>query len=183
MIEGEMFQDVHHSDLHMTDDTYLGIIENKTASLISAACRLGAIVSDVPESGKETLAQFGRNLGMAFQLSDDTLDYVAEKDLLGKSLGNDLQEGKITLPLLHLLRSCTEEERRKIQQIVEGNGAIKKEFGYILTLMHRYRSTRHAMDVAQRYVNQANACLAGLEDSPHKRALQTVADYVVTRDH
>jgi octaprenyl-diphosphate synthase len=183
MIEGEMFQDVSHSDLHATDDTYLNIIENKTASLISAACRLGAIVGGASEPGKEALTQYGHHLGMAFQLSDDTLDYAAEKDLLGKSLGNDLQEGKVTLPLLHLLRNCTEEEKLKIEQIVQGNESMNKEFGYIVTMMHRHGSIRHAMGVAQHYVEQAKACLADLKDSSHKRALQTVADYVVTRDH
>ena len=183
MIEGEMVQHTRHSDLNVTDEDYLDIIRNKTASLISATCRLGAIVSKAPEADKEALTQFGMDLGCAFQVADDTLDYVAEKDLLGKALGADLKEGKVTLPLLHLLRTCTEEEKRKIRQIVKGNGSLKKEFGYILALMRRYGCIQYAMDVALRYVDRAKDRLAVFHDSPHKKALQVVADYVVTRDH
>jgi len=183
MIEGEMVQQARHSDLHVTDQDYLDIIRNKTASLISATCRLGAIVGKAPETEKEALTQFGLDLGTAFQVADDTLDYVAQKDLLGKALGTDLKEGKVTLPLLHLLRTCSGEEKRKIRQIVKGNGSLKKEFGHILALMHRYGSVEYAMHLAQQYVDRAKARLAVFPDSSHKEALQVVADYVVTRDH
>lgn len=183
MIEGEMVQHLHHSDLHVTDQDYLDIIRNKTASLISATCRLGAIVSKAPEADKEALTRFGMDLGCAFQVADDTLDYVAQKDLLGKALGTDLKEGKVTLPLLHLLRTCSEEEKRKIRQIVKGNGSLKKEFGDVLALMQHYGSIQYAMDVALQYVNRAKTYLSVFSDSPHKKALEAVADYVVTRDH
>ena len=183
MIEGEMIQYTHHNDLSISDDEYLDIIQNKTASLIAVACRLGAIVSSVPDRDKEALTQFGLNLGTAFQLWDDTLDYAAEKDLLGKSLGNDLKEGKITLPLLHLLRSCGQEEKQKIQKIVNGNAAVKQDLGYILALMQQHGSIHYARGVAERYVNQAKASLTDFHDSFHKKALQAVADYAVMRDH
>jgi octaprenyl-diphosphate synthase len=183
MIEGEMIQHVHHSDLSVTDDEYLEIIRNKTASLISATCRLGAVVSEAPKAEREALTQFGLDLGTAFQVADDTLDYVAERDLLGKDLGTDLKEGKMTLPLLHLLKTCSEDERRKIRRIVKGNGSLNKEFGYVLALMQHYGSLQYAMEVARQYVNRAKTRLALFSESPHKKALEAVADYVVTRDH
>jgi octaprenyl-diphosphate synthase len=183
MIEGEMTQYVHHSDLNVTVEEYLSIVRNKTASLMSAACRLGAVVAKVSEVKKEILTQFGMDLGIAFQVSDDTLDYAANKTVFGKALGSDLKEGKITLPLLHLLRSCTEEESLKIKRIVKGADVPERDFGYIKSLMLRYGSIQYALDIARQYVDTAKSRLDHFDDSLHKKALLALSDYVVARDH
>lgn len=183
MIEGEMKQHAKHNDLDITDQDYLNIIQSKTASLISAACRMGAVIGKAPDLTQEAMSQFGLDLGMAFQVSDDTLDYTAEKNLLGKTIGKDLKEGKITLPLIHLLKNCTKEERLEITEIVKCHGGSKKGLEQILALMQRYGSINYTMERAQTYITRAkNRLDSCFGDSPHKHALQIVADYVVTRD-
>ena len=183
MIEGEIIQFTRHGDLHIKQEEYLNIIQHKTASLISTACLLGGVISGAPESQKKVLEQFGMDIGTAFQVADDTLDYVAETELLGKALGNDLQEGKITLPLLHLFTNCNETERNRIKEIVTGEGAVSEDFGYILNLMRHYGSIDYSMGIAHHYVTHAKSLLSCFEDSSHKKALEVIADYVVTRDH
>lgn len=183
MIEGEIIQYSHHGNPDLKEAEYLNIIENKTASLISTACVLGAIISGAPESKRMVLAQFGMDLGTAFQVADDTLDYVAEKDRFGKSLGNDLKEGKITLPLLHLLGVCSDTERERIRVLILDAGSADEDLDFIIDLMRRYGSIEYSMDVARRYVERAKSLLAGFVESPHRKAMEAVADYVVTRDH
>jgi octaprenyl-diphosphate synthase len=183
MIEGEMIQFSCRSNPDTKDEEYLRIIQNKTASLISAACRLGAVISNGSEREKGVLSRFGMDLGTAFQVADDTLDYTAENDLFGKTVGNDLAEGKITLPLLHLLGACSVEEKATITRILSGDAIGNGELGTIRALMQKYGSVAYSMEVAHRYVNHAKALLDEFEDSPHKRALQAIADYVVSRDH
>jgi octaprenyl-diphosphate synthase len=183
MIEGEMIQFTCRSNLNMKDEEYLRIIQNKTASLISAACCLGAVIAGGSERDKGILSRFGMDLGTAFQVADDTLDYVAENDLFGKTVGNDLAEGKITLPLLHLLGACSPEERATITRIVSRAEAGDGELGTIRALLQKYGSVAYSMQMAHRYVNHAKSLLLEFEDSPHKRALLAIADYVVSRDH
>jgi len=119
MTEGETLQLTHHGNLEVTEQEYLKVIQYKTAALLSATCRLGGIVSGLDLDKRESLARFGLHLGIAYQLADDTLDYIADKDLLGKSLGKDLKEGKITLPLLHLLSNCPGRERERVKGIIK----------------------------------------------------------------
>src|SRR5512137_357847 len=108
--EGEVLQLVCTSDLEITEERYVEVIESKTAILISAACRAGAILGTATPEQEEALGHFGMNLGIAFQLMDDTLDYIASEEQFGKSIGHDLEEGKITLPLIHTLSRCTAAE-------------------------------------------------------------------------
>jgi octaprenyl-diphosphate synthase len=183
MIEGEVIQHSRHSDIGLTEEDYLRIIRSKTASLIAATCRLSGLIASVSPAQREALWDFGHNLGMAFQVADDTLDYVASGERLGKALGKDLDEGKITLPLLHLLQSCSPAERREIRRVIEGEGRPQIELTFIVELMHRYGSVQYATAVAHGFVGLAKARLAAFEDSPHKSALAVVADYVVSRDH
>lgn len=183
MIEGEMIQHDNHGNLDLAEEAYLEIIKKKTASLISSTCELGAMIGSNSELVRRALREYGRYLGMAFQVADDTLDYVAEAGRLGKALGKDLQEGKITLPLLHAIRRGSDQERREIQQIVERGAPGENDLVKILALMDRHGSVQYAMGVAQGFVAEAKTWLAPFEDSPHKGALSVVADYVITRDH
>jgi octaprenyl-diphosphate synthase len=183
MIEGEMVQYARNSDLGIQEADYLRIIHKKTASLIAISCQLGGIVSGGSSEQTESLFQCGQNLGIAFQVADDTLDYIAQKQRLGKTLGADLREGKVTLPLIHLLQNCSQEEKKDVSRTFGLNNPSEKEFGQVLDLMHRHGSIEYAFSVARGYVERAMGFLAPFEPSVHKTALQVVADYVVSRDH
>src|SRR2546426_1094080 len=159
------------------------VVEYKTGSLIAAACRIGAVVADADPALRDALYQFGQAIGVAFQVADDTLDYAAPRESLGKSQGKDLGEGNVTLPLLHLRKHCTEAERMRLVEVMEkksnGNGGL----AWVVSLMERYGSIDYAMATARGFVQAAKVHLALFEDSVHKRALQVVADYMVSRDH
>lgn len=183
MSEGETLQLAHHRDFELTEATYLQIVEYKTASLLSASCRLGAIIGNASEEKKEALSRFGRNLGIAFQVADDTLDYIADRQRFGKSLGKDLKEGKITLPLLHLLQKCLPAEKNRLKQIVAGKKLLQKDLSYVIHLMEKYGSIHYALQRAQDFTNRAKNDLLIFKDSIHRQSLHTVADYVIRRDH
>ena len=184
MIEGEMLQFSLHHNVNITENDCLTIIDNKTASLIATACTLGAILHDAPASQKTALGRFGRYLGLAFQLSDDALDYAAHPDKLGKTIGKDLYEGKITFPLLHLLSACQPDERIVVERIIgHGGEAPPQDSGAIIRLMEQYGSVSYALDRARRYAALAIEELTLFPPSSHRSALEIVADYVVSRDH
>ena len=183
MIEGEMIQHMHNSNINMLESDYIRVIRQKTASLIATASRLAGIVSEASPEQIESLYLFGLNIGIAFQLADDTLDYTAEKDRLGKTLGADLKDGKVTLPLIHLLRTCSEEEKAPVKGIFQMNGSSYEQFDQVLGLLHRHGSIQYTFDTAREYVEKAKGFLDVFEASPHKAALEVVADYVISRDH
>jgi octaprenyl-diphosphate synthase len=183
MTEGETLQLSQHGNLEVTEQEYLKVIQYKTASLLSATCRLGAIVGGLEAEKQEALARFGLYLGIAYQLADDTLDYIADQELLGKSLGKDLNEGKITLPLLHLLSNCRDQEREKVKRIVKADGITERNLQEILALMQHYGSIEYSLKKARESVEAAKKTLNLLPPSLHLQALFVVADYVVSRDH
>ena len=183
MTEGETLQLTHHGDLEVTEQEYLKVIQYKTAALLSATCRLGGIVSGLDLDKRESLARFGLHLGIAYQLADDTLDYIADKDLLGKSLGKDLKEGKITLPLLHLLSNCPGRERERVKGIIKMDGITERDLREILALMKRYGSIEYSLKKATESIEKAKKNLNFFPPSLHRQALFVVADYAVSRDH
>ena len=182
MAEGEVLQLYYNGNPLITESEYLRIVEYKTAGLIAAACLIGAIVGDAPPEKQAALFRFGQHLGIAFQLADDTLDYAANGDRLGKSLGQDLRQGKATLPLLHLLQQCSEEDRQMIKDRMETRTLTEADLLRIISLMQEYGSIAYAMGRAREFVAAANRDLALFEDSSPKRALSVVAEYMVTRD-
>ena len=182
MAEGEVLQLYYNGNPMITESEYLHIIEHKTAGLIAAACRIGAIIGRASEEQQAALFRFGQYLGIAFQVADDTLDYAANGERLGKSLGQDLRQGKATLPLLHLLQHCPEQDRQMIKDRMETRTLMDSELLRILSLMHEYGSIAYAMERARELVASAILDLALFEDSTPKRALSVVADYMVNRD-
>lgn len=182
MTKGELAQLQFNSDLSITEADYLDIIGNKTASLISTACRIGAILGECPGDKKEMIESFGWNIGMAFQVADDTLDYVADKKKLGKTIGKDLQEGKITFPLLSLLQRCSKDEFSIIEQVIRLSDFSEGNLDFILKLMHKYDVINYSFDKARDYVDKAKKNLLLFDDSTHLQALSAVADYVVNRE-
>ena len=179
--EGEVLQLVCTSDLDVTTERYIEVVKSKTAILLSAACQAGAILGKASPEREVALQNFGMELGIAFQLVDDTLDYVASEEQFGKSIGHDLEEGKITLPLIHTLRHCTASEKMKIAEVVEKDALEEDDFTAVFELVHRYGGIDHAVTVAKEHVTRCKAYLDAFEDSPEKNALVSLADYVVTR--
>ena len=182
MAEGEVLQLYYNGNPLMPESEYLRIIEHKTAGLIAAACKIGAIIGGATEELQEALFRFGQRIGIAFQLADDTLDYAANGDHLGKALGQDLRQGKATLPLLHLLQHCSDEDRQLIKDRMETRTLTDEELRRITALMHEYGSLSYAMERAHAFVTAAKRDLDLFHDSTAKRALSIAADYMVTRD-
>jgi octaprenyl-diphosphate synthase len=199
MVEGEMLQLSLHDNLAIAETDFLTIIDHKTASLMSAACALGAMITGAAPRKIEGLACFGRWLGLAFQLADDALDYAAQPDKLGKTVGKDLREGKITLPLYHLLSTCGPDERAIVERIIRNGGLDggldggrdgggpggdgEPGLDAIITLMAHHGSVAYALDRSRHFVAQAVKELRLFPSSPHRDALELVAEYVVSRDH
>lgn len=182
MAEGEVLQLYYNGNPSIPESDYIKIVEHKTAGLIAASCRMGAILADAPEAQQEALFRFGQYLGIAFQVADDTLDYIANGASLGKTIGQDLRQGKATLPLLHLLRQCSEEDARMIKDRMETRTLSDADLERILILMKKYGSIAYAMDRAKTYVAAAKRELEIFEDCPARRALTVAADYMITRD-
>ncbi|MBI5043164.1 MAG: polyprenyl synthetase family protein [Nitrospirae bacterium] len=182
MAEGEILQLSKTADINITEEEYLKIIDSKTATLIAATCRLSGVISEASEEKKDSLARFGWDIGMAFQLADDTLDYTANKERLGKTLGKDLSEGKITLPLLHLLKNCNETEQPIIHRIIKEGGVGHNDLEFIHSLFRKYNSINYSLTKAKGYIKAAKQELACYEDSIAKQSLIAVANYAITRD-
>ncbi len=182
MAEGEVLQLYYNGNPAIPETDYIKIVEHKTAGLIAASCRMGAILADATEAQQDALFRFGQYLGIAFQVADDTLDYTANGERLGKTLGQDLRQGKATLPLLHLLRNCSESHRQMIKDRMETRTITDEDLQRLIYLMGEYGSIAYAMDQAQSYIAAAKQELDTFEDSTAKRALSVAADYMVTRD-
>jgi octaprenyl-diphosphate synthase len=182
MAEGEVLQLYYNGNPAMPEVEYLKIVEHKTAGLIAASCRMGAILADASEAQQDALFRFGQHLGIAFQVADDTLDYTANGEHLGKTLGQDLRQGKATLPLLHLLHHCSEQDRQMIVDRMETRTLTEEDLGRLIRLMEERGSITYAMDRARSYIAAAQRDLNRFEDSTAKRALSVAADYMVTRD-
>jgi octaprenyl-diphosphate synthase len=179
--EGEVLQLICTSDLDITEERYVEVIESKTAILISAACRSGAILGNATPEQEEALGQFGMNLGIAFQLMDDTLDYIASEEQFGKTIGHDLEEGKITLPLIHTLSRCSAAERAEIADIVDKEVFDPADFLRVLTHVGNYGGIEYTVDAARRRIDRSKEYLALFPASPVKDALIELADYTVSR--
>lgn len=182
MAEGEVLQLYYNGNPGIPESDYIKIVEHKTAALIAAACRMGAILADATEVQQESLFRFGQYLGIAYQVADDNLDYIADGASLGKTIGQDLRQGKATLPLLHLLQHCSEHDRHMIKDRMETRTLNTTDLDRILLLMAEYGSVTYAMDRARTYIAAAKRELEIFEDSTARRALAVIADYMITRD-
>lgn len=179
--EGEVLQLISTSDMDLTEERYIEVVKCKTAILLSAACQAGAILGKATPEQETALRDFGMSLGIAFQLMDDTLDYVASEAQFGKSIGHDLEEGKITLPLIHTLKRCTPAERERIGEIVDKELLDKCDFQTVFDLVHTYGGIDYTVKRARDYIDQAKTLLGAFAPSSHRNALMSLSDYVVTR--
>ncbi|MDX1764097.1 MAG: polyprenyl synthetase family protein [bacterium] len=182
MSEGEVMQLSQIGNLDITEDDYLQVITNKTAMLIAAACKLGAIIAAADRSVKASLAAFGINIGIAFQLIDDALDYSAQEWKLGKEVGKDLQEGKVTLPLIHVLRNASGEETKRIGEIFQKETIDSDDLEYLFHSIDRHKAIDYTMDRTQGYVQDAKTALNGFPASSARDALLAVSDFIYNRE-
>ena len=180
--EGEVMQLLCTGELDLAEEQYINVVRAKTAILMSAACEAGAILGAVTFEQQQALAAFGMDLGIAFQLMDDTLDYIATEEEFGKSIGHDLEEGKITLPLIHTLRQCKDAEREVIAAVIEKDEMSLEEFREVSGLVKQYGGIDYAVTSAQSYINRCSLHLDRFEPGPVRDALLELAEYVVTRN-
>lgn len=183
MVEGELLQWAMIGRIDLTEAEHLDLVDRKTAGLFGACTRLGAVVAGQDSQTEETMARFGRNLGMAFQLVDDLLDFTANEDVLGKPVGSDLREGKITLPLIHLLDRCSAAEQALIAKVVEERAFQTVAWEDLQDLIARYETPQKVKLQAGAYAQEAMQCLDLLPDSAFKKSLACLPDLVVNRQH
>jgi len=181
MAEGEVMQLVKMGNPEIAEEDYYYVVMNKTAVLISAACQIGAILGKAALEKEKALADFGFNLGIAFQLMDDTLDYVSEEAMLGKAIGKDLSEGKITLPLIHTLQTCSKGERDQLTQIILDVNRRQADLGCLMKIVRDCGGIEYTTRRAEEFVAKAHSSLSHFPLSKEKEALLAVSDYTIRR--
>src|SRR5712671_1793245 len=181
MVEGELLQ-MERLGKVITLDEHFDLIYRKTACLFSVSMRLGGIVGGATAEQEEALAQYGHDLGMAFQIVDDVLDLTASEDVLGKPVASDLREGKVTMAVIHALERCTPEERGKIETILRERAFNGVTHAHILDILHRYGSLEAANARAARYAESAREAICIFPDTEIKRALLWAPEFVVARE-
>jgi octaprenyl-diphosphate synthase len=177
--EGELLQIDHRNDIDLDEETYLKIISRKTASLCATCCNLGARLAGAEESVAERLELFGLSLGIAFQIQDDILDLVGDENVVGKTLGSDIEKGKMTLPMIHFLAAAPPDRRVQLRTLLAGDTRDKLE--RIRDLVLPSDSIAYATNRARQLVERALAAIEGIDDSEALRVLQCMAEFVITR--
>ena len=177
--EGELLQIDNRNNLDLSEETYLEIISRKTACLCAACCMLGATFAGAGEGVVARLEGYGLSLGTAFQIQDDILDLVGEEQTVGKTLGSDIEKGKMTLPMIHFLRTAPQEHRSLLRSLLQSNDADKAE--RIRNLILPSGSIEYARGRAQAFVDRARDALLALPETDARRVLDTMAEFVVSR--
>jgi octaprenyl-diphosphate synthase len=183
MVEGELLQLERLRRIDISEADYMELVDRKTASLFSACARLGALTTGADEATETRLGEFAWNLGMAFQLVDDVLDFTSRESVLGKPVGNDLREGKVTLPLIYAMEVASADERKLIDTVLSDGNCESVPFLKILQMIRKHRGIERAMERAQSFTDKARALLLEFQSSKYQRALLAVTDLVTERDH
>jgi octaprenyl-diphosphate synthase len=181
--EGEVLQLVTSNDTATDEAAYLEVIRAKTAELFAAASRIGAVVAERPEAEEQALDCYGRNLGIAFQLVDDMLDYSAEQTELGKTIGDDFRDGKITLPIVLAFRRGDDHERRFWRRTLEELDQEPGDFDHAIQLLRKHGTLRDTLERARHYGALAREALGIFRDCPEKRALIEAVDFCIARGY
>lgn len=180
--EGEVLELTKSNDVNIHEEEYLKIVRYKTGILLSACGQAGAILGRVSETLETALKRFGSDLGVAFQLADDVLDYVSEESRFGKSRGTDLREGKLTLPLIMVLKRCGDTERSAIKNALLSQDLGETDLLRVTEILHKYEGLEYARRLAQDYVEKAKAHLNPFKPSFEKESMLALADYVIARE-
>ncbi|ERF79138.1 octaprenyl diphosphate synthase [Gallibacterium anatis] len=179
---GEVLQLMNCNDPDTTEQSYMQVIYSKTARLFEVAAECSALLSEATEQQVQAMKLYGRYLGTAFQLIDDVLDYCADVDKLGKNLGDDLEEGKPTLPLLHAMQHASDDERQLIRSIIE-HGHGRKYLAEVQAMMDKYQSLTYTIKKAKQEAQKAIDSLSVIDDNPYKEALISLAKISVERSY
>jgi len=179
--EGEVLQLMHAGNTDLTEHAYLEVIQRKTAKLFEAAARLGAMLGEVDPELEEALARYGMHLGTAFQLVDDVLDYSGTPESIGKNLGDDLAEGKMTLPLIRAMTTGSADDAALIRHAIAGGGLT--DFAPVMAALQRTGALGYAKACAEGEVRRAAECLSGLPDSPYRRNLLELTTFAAQRTY
>ncbi|MGE0703358.1 MAG: polyprenyl synthetase family protein [Vicinamibacterales bacterium] len=182
MIEGELYQLTKNGDADITEDEHLEIIRRKTAYLFGGCAQIGGMLGGITPERAQALQEYGFNLGMAFQLVDDMLDFTGDAVALGKPVGADLREGKMTLPLIHLLQQDEEVGAPIIREIITSRTATEEQWARLVHVLHEHRSIDYANRLALDYAERAKKPLAAFPPSAERDALLALPDYVLSRD-
>jgi octaprenyl-diphosphate synthase len=180
--EGEVLQLLNCNDADTTEERYMEVIYSKTAKLFEAACLIGAVLAELPEEEQASIALYGMHLGTAFQLVDDILDYSASAEELGKNIGDDLAEGKPTLPLIIALQRSSGEDSQLIRKAIE-EGGDNSNLDEILKIIKETNSLTYTQEIAESEVQMAIESLSCLEQNEFKVALEELARFTISRTH
>ena len=183
MVEGELLQLERIGKIGVTEADYMELVDRKTASLFAACARMGAMSVGASEAAEMRLRDYAWNLGIAFQLIDDILDFTSREKILGKPVGNDLREGKVTLPLIYALESAEPEERRLVETVLADGSYDQVPFAKVLQILHRHAGVQRAQERAENFTAKAREAISEFPASPYQRALLSVTDLVTARDH
>ena len=181
--EGEVLQLVATNNINIKKSDYIKIIESKTAALFSSACEVGGIISNSPSEINKSLFSFGRNLGTSFQLIDDALDYSGSSDNLGKNIGDDFYDGKITLPIIIAFEKADENEKYIWKEIFQKKVRNEKDLIIVNNLIEKHKSIEKTIDLANKYGDDAKKDLSIFNESPIKKGLVNLVDFSLIRDH
>ena len=180
--QGEVLQLQHQGEVDMLEETYLKIIFAKTAELFAAATKVGAILCNMKTKEKEALEFYGRNLGLTFQIADDTLDYNSELKLFGKKIGQDFYEGKITLPIILLFQKAEDQEKKSLKHIFLKDIRDENDLNYSLSLIKKYDVIKSCYQKAQHYINLASNSLSVFDNCEEKNILENLTSFSLTRN-
>ena len=181
MSQGEIYQLSRKGALDLSEKEYMEIIRCKTAVLFQGACRVGALIANATGRKEEALSDYGFNLGIAFQMVDDLLDYTMDTRSLGKDVGADLKEGKLTLPVIYSLKAADEKDRLQMKKIIANKDFSQKDFKKLIHMMQKYGGQKYTEKQAQMYVRNAKEALCVFNDSETKETLLMLADYALVR--
>jgi octaprenyl-diphosphate synthase len=182
MIEGELIQLTFNGNLDITEEQHLEISIRKTAFLFSACSQLGAVLGNAGGEKEELLRLYGLNVGLAFQLVDDVLDLTSDENTLGKPVGSDLKEGKLTLPLIYLVRDAEPRDRELVRNALRDSNLNEAATSEILRLVRHYRTADRVLEKAHGYADKARVCLKDFPRCDARDALMSIPDYIVERD-
>ena len=180
--QGEVLQLQHQGEVDMLEETYLKIISAKTAELFAASTKVGAILANRNNKEKEALEFYGRNLGLTFQIADDTLDYNSELKLFGKKIGKDFYEGKVTLPIILLFQKANYDEKKKLKDIFSKNTRDERDLNYSLSLIKKYNIINACYQKAHHYINLASNSLSVFNDCEEKNILENLTSFSLSRN-
>ena len=181
--QGEVLQLQHKGEIDMLEETYLKIITAKTASLFAAATKVGSILSNKESKIKEALEFYGKNLGLTFQIADDTLDYNSELKFFGKKIGNDFYEGKVTLPIILLYQKSDPNEKLELKKIFEKNERNEEELKKVLMMIKNYNIISDCYKKAEFFINLASNSLSIFDESKEKEILKNLTSFSLERSY